>query len=60
VSSATEILRCFVQASLVNRTELETAQASNDVMAGHRILKQAFITDVSPSLRKRANAMAAP
>ncbi len=56
MSSATEILRCFVQASLVNRAELETAQASNDVMAAHRILKQAFITDVSPILaeaRKR-------
>jgi L-rhamnose isomerase/sugar isomerase len=50
MSSATEILRCYVQASLVNRAELEAAQGSNDVMAGHRILKQAFITDVSPIL----------
>jgi L-rhamnose isomerase/sugar isomerase len=50
MSSATEILRCFVQASLVNRTELEQAQAASDALAGHRILKQAYITDVSPIL----------
>ena len=56
MSSATEILRCYVQASLVDRKILEAAQAANDVMAGHRLLKQAFITDVSPILaeaRKR-------
>jgi L-rhamnose isomerase/sugar isomerase len=50
IGSATEILRCFVQASLVNRDELAALQASNDVMGGHRLLKQAYITDVSPIL----------
>lgn len=50
MSSATEILRSFVQASLVDRAALGAAQGSNDVMAGHRLLKQAFITDVSPIL----------
>jgi L-rhamnose isomerase / sugar isomerase len=56
MSSATEICRAFAQASLVDRTALEEAQNSSDAMAGHRILKQAFITDVSPILaeaRKR-------
>lgn len=56
MSSAMEILRCYVQASLVDRKALTAAQDENDVMAAHRILKQAFITDVSPILseaRKR-------
>jgi L-rhamnose isomerase / sugar isomerase len=56
MSSATEICRAFAQASLVDRKALEEAQNSSDAMAGHRILKQAFITDVSPILaeaRKR-------
>ena len=63
MSSATEILRCFVQASLVNRAELEAAQASNDVMGAYRLLKQAFITDVSPILaeaRKRGGGALDP
>jgi L-rhamnose isomerase / sugar isomerase len=50
ISSATEILRCYVQASLVDRKALAEEQASNDVMGAHRMLKQAFITDVSPIL----------
>ena len=63
ISSATEILRCYVQASLVDRVTLETAQAANDAMAGHRMLKQAFITDVSPILaeaRKRSGGALDP
>lgn len=50
ISSATEILRCFVQASLVDRKALQEAQDANDVMGAHRLLKAAFITDVSPIL----------
>jgi L-rhamnose isomerase / sugar isomerase len=50
ISSATEILRCYVQASLVDRVALTAAQDVGDVMAAHRLLKQAFITDVSPIL----------
>jgi L-rhamnose isomerase / sugar isomerase len=56
MGSATEICRSFAQASLVDRKALEDAQNSSDAMAGHRMLKQAFITDVSPILaeaRKR-------
>jgi L-rhamnose isomerase / sugar isomerase len=63
VSSATEILRCFVQASLVDRKALGDAQDANDVMGAHRMLKQAFITDVSPILaeaRKRKGGALEP
>ncbi len=50
MSSATEILRSFVQASLVDRKILAEAQEANDVMGASRMLKAAFITDVSPIL----------
>jgi L-rhamnose isomerase / sugar isomerase len=63
MSSATEIMRCYVQASLVDRKALAEAQAANDVMGAHRMLKQAFITDVSPILaeaRKRKSGALDP
>ncbi len=63
MSSAMEILRCFVQASLVDRKALAAAQDENDVMVAHRMLKQAFITDVSPILgeaRKRKGGAIGP
>ena len=50
MSSATEILRCFVQASLVDRKAMAAAHDENDVMGAHRMLKAAYITDVSPIL----------
>lgn len=50
MASAVEIQRAFVQASLIDRELLEAAQNGSDVMLGHRIVKQAFITDVSPIL----------
>ena len=50
MSSATEILRCYVQASLVDRKALAALQDENDVMGAHRSLKAAYITDVSPIL----------
>jgi L-rhamnose isomerase/sugar isomerase len=50
IGSAIEILRAYVQASLIDRAELAAAQEKSDVMLGHRIVKQAFITDVSPIL----------
>jgi len=50
MASAMEIQRAFVQASLIDRELLEAAQSDSDVMLGHRIVKQAFITDVSPIL----------
>ncbi|MFN4140566.1 L-rhamnose catabolism isomerase [Aestuariivirga sp.] len=50
MASAVEIQRAFVQASLVDRAALDAAQEISDVMGGHRLIKQAFITDVSPIL----------
>lgn len=50
MASAVEIQRAYVQASLIDRTDLMSAQETSDVMLGHRIVKQAFITDVSPIL----------
>jgi len=50
IGSAIEIVRSFVQASLINRAELTAAQDSLDAMAGHRLIKQAYNTDVSPIL----------
>lgn len=50
MASAIEILRAYVQASLVDRDELRVAQNQSDVMLGHRIIKRAFLTDVTPVL----------
>ncbi len=50
MASAIEIVRAYVQASLVNRAELAAAQSDLDAMGGHRIVKQAFNTDVGPIL----------
>ena len=50
IASANEIQRAFVQASLIDRMALASAQERSDAMAGHRMVKQAFITDVSPIL----------
>jgi L-rhamnose isomerase / sugar isomerase len=50
MQSATEILRAYVQASLVDRAALADAQGDSDVMGGHLLVKQAFITDVTPIL----------
>lgn len=50
MASAVEIQRAYVQASLVDRESLAAAQSSSDAMLGHRLVKQAFITDVSPIL----------
>eukprot|EP01030_Chromulinospumella_sphaerica_P027979 gene27979-28283_t len=45
IASAVEIERAYVQASLIDRALLEAAQDGSDVMLGHRLVKQAFITD---------------
>jgi L-rhamnose isomerase / sugar isomerase len=50
MSSAVEIARAYVQASLVDRKVLAEAQEANDVMAAHRTLKAGFLTDVSSIL----------
>jgi L-rhamnose isomerase/sugar isomerase len=50
MQSAIEILRAYVQASLVDREALAAAEAQSDALGGHLVVKQAFITDVSPIL----------
>jgi L-rhamnose isomerase/sugar isomerase len=50
MASAIEIQRAYIQASLIDRSKLAEAQNECDVMLGHRLVKQAFITDVSPVL----------
>lgn len=50
MGSAVEIQRAFIQASLIDRGSLAAAQDASDAMLGHRLVKQAFITDVSPIL----------
>jgi L-rhamnose isomerase/sugar isomerase len=57
MSSAMEIQRAYLQASLVDRKALADAQDANDVLAAHRLLKSAYITDVSPIMAEaRARA----
>jgi L-rhamnose isomerase / sugar isomerase len=63
MASAIEIQRAFVLASLVDRAALTAAQEASDVMAGHRLIKQAYNTDVSPILaeaRKRLGGAIEP
>ena len=50
ISSAMEIQRSYIKASLIDRAQLETMQDESDVMAAHRLVKQAFNTDVTPIL----------
>jgi L-rhamnose isomerase/sugar isomerase len=50
ISSAIEIQRAYIQALLVRRDELAEAQARCDAIIGHRLVKQAFTTDVGPIL----------
>lgn len=50
MSSAMEVQRAYVQALLVNRSELEGAQNANDALAAQAALKTAFRTDVEPIL----------
>ena len=50
ISSALEIQRSYIKASLINRAELAEMQDQSDVMAAHRLVKLAFNTDVTPIL----------
>jgi L-rhamnose isomerase/sugar isomerase len=50
MQSAIELQRAYAQALLVDRAALEAAQDANDALGAHRLLKQAFTTDVSPIL----------
>ncbi len=50
MSSATEVQRAYLQASLVDRTALAGFQDSNDALMASATLKAAFRTDVEPIL----------
>ena len=50
VISATELVRAYVQAHLVDREALAQHQDANDAMMALQTLKQAFTCDVSPVL----------
>jgi L-rhamnose isomerase/sugar isomerase len=50
MSSAVEVQRAFVQASLVDRAALAGFQQANDALQSAQALKKAFRTDVSPIL----------
>jgi len=52
ICSAEEIQRAYVQALLVDRKKLKECQERNDPLMAHRILKEAFRTDVTPILQR--------
>jgi len=52
MSSAIEVQRAFIQASLVDRKALAGYQADNDALMASQTLKQAFRTNVDPILQR--------
>jgi len=52
MSSAVEVQRAFIQASLVNREELAGYQEDNDAIMAAQTLKRAFRTNVDPILQR--------
>jgi L-rhamnose isomerase / sugar isomerase len=50
LSSAETLAASFCKAQLVDRAALREAQESNDAMMAFRILRRAYLTDVSPIL----------
>jgi len=63
IVSATELVRAYVQAHLVDRAALADYQERNDAVMSLATLKEAFVTDVSPILamaRHRAGGAVDP
>jgi len=52
MTSAIEVQRAFVQASLINRKALAHYQLENDALMATQTLKQAFRTNVDPILQR--------
>jgi len=52
MTSAIEVQRAYIQASLVNRELLASLQENNDALMASQILKQAFRTNVDPILQR--------
>ncbi len=50
MSSAMELTRAYAQALLIHREELARLQEKNDALAAHRLVKRAYVTDVTPIL----------
>jgi L-rhamnose isomerase/sugar isomerase len=50
ITSTVEVVRAFVQASIVDRAALAAYQEANDAVMALQTLKQAFTCDVSPIL----------
>jgi len=50
MGSAIELQRAYAQALIVDRAMLGELQEANDALGAHRVLKQAYNTDVSPIL----------
>ena len=50
MGSAIELQRAHAQALLIDRAALAALQNDNDALGAHRLLKQAFTTDVAPIL----------
>lgn len=51
IGSAGEVQRAMAQALLVDRQQLAHCQERNDALSAHRLLKQAYHTDVTPILQ---------
>jgi L-rhamnose isomerase/sugar isomerase len=52
MTSAMEVQRAFIQASLVDRQALAAYQSDNDALMASQALKQAFRTNVDPILQR--------
>jgi L-rhamnose isomerase/sugar isomerase len=52
IQSVLNLQEAYAKALLVDRTALELAQAAGDVLAAHRVLHDAFSTDVRPLCAK--------
>jgi L-rhamnose isomerase/sugar isomerase len=52
MTSAAQVQRSYAQALIVDRVELDAAQASNDALMATRALKRGFETDVTPILQR--------
>jgi L-rhamnose isomerase / sugar isomerase len=63
MQSAMELARAHAQSLIIDRAALTDAQTTNDALGAHRLLKAAFVTDVSPLLaeaRRRAGGAIDP
>ena len=63
MGSAIELQRAYAQALLIDRATLAQLQDNNDALGAHRLVKQAFTTDVGPILamaRRRAGGAIDP